>query len=411
VRRPNAFQQRCAATMKQTRAYEGLRGFAHRAMAAAMKRGANPAWFDHRAIRSEPLDVFCQRRAGDERVRCERVHERKVFAHALPRNVTDRNALPNDRGWWGYSFRDVPARESGDTLVATLPNCRILPRIDAKGEFWVTVLTDEGTSLALREMTMRPLHAEVLRTAASDTIPDAVWVVERVYDNYAHWFTAHMPKLLLLRERGLAARIVMPARRPRFIDDSLVHFGFDPGQFRTFDPNRVIKARSLTVMQTDRFRPDLLRRVRSESPMLTDSDKPHRRVFISRQAAARRRLVNEAEIWPLLEQRGFERVHMEALSFAEQVRLMQETAILCAPHGAGLTNMMFCAAGTHIIEMADLSFPNPNFCAVAAAMDLPYWLVSSEGIGETHPLEKDLRTEPGALMRVVDQAIDALGTG
>ena len=83
-----------------------------------------------------------------------------------------------------------------------------------------------------------------------------------------------------------------------------------------------------------------------------------------------------------------------------QVALMQETAVLAAPHGAGLTNMMFCREGTHVIEMADLSFPNPNFYATAAALGHHYWIIEAEGIGDVHPLEKDLRVEPSTLARV-----------
>src|SRR5690625_7442986 len=78
--------------------------------------------------------------------------------------------------------------------------------------------------------------------------------------------------------------------------------------------------------------------------------------------------MNEDLIWPLFERDGFERVFTERMSFAEQVRLMQETSVLAAPHGAGLTNMMFCREGTHVIEIADLTFPNPNFYATAAAL-------------------------------------------
>ncbi len=88
---------------------------------------------------------------------------------------------------------------------------------------------------------------------------------------------------------------------------------------------------------------------------------------------------------------------MEELPFDEQVQLMRETAVLAAPHGAGLTNMIFCAPGTQILEIADLSFPNPNFYALASALEHPYWLVPAEPIGGGHPLERDMRVEPTAL--------------
>lgn len=364
--------------------------------------GINPAWFQYRVIKREPLGGFCARRCGDPRVRCEIVHHAETASNPLPRNVGDRAELPDDRGWWGYSFRDVPQRRSGQTLLATLPDCRIVPRIDEKGDFWVTVLNDENRSLVIREMALRREHRDVLRSAEVETIEEGVWMLERVYHNYSHWLTAHLPKLLLLRSLGLADKVILPQRRPQFIDDSLRLLGFEPERFQTFDPRKVLRVKRLTTLDTDRFRPDLLRLARAACPTV-EKRGGNRRVFISREGAARRRLLNEDELWPLLKTRGFERVRMEKLSFTEQVALMQQTDTLCAPHGAGLTNMMFCSPGTQVVEMADLSFPNPNFYAVASAMQHHYWIVSAEGVGERHPLEKDLRVPPRALEEALEK--------
>lgn len=375
-------------------------------MTLSVRSGANPAWFGYRVIETESLKNYCERNASDERVNCQRVHEPCRMINALPRNIADRDELPRDAGWWGYSFWDVPERMSGETLVADLPDCLIVPTIDEQRRFWVTILNSDNKSLEIREMALRRPHSKVLRTAQTDTIDEAVWMLERVYDNYSHWFTAHMPKLLLLREMGLSDKVLMPKERPSFIEDSLRLFGFDPSSFATFDPGRVMHVRKLTTLDTDRFRPDLLRRVHDACPRLSEGSARKRLVFISRTGAARRRLVNEEELWPMLEHRGFERVRMESLNFEEQVRLMQETAVLCAPHGAGLTNMLFCSPGTKIIEMADLSFPNPNFYAVASAMKHEYWLVPAEGVGDVRPLEKDLKVPRSAVEAVLDQALD-----
>ncbi len=132
-------------------------------------------------------------------------------------------------------------------------------------------------------------------------------------------------------------------------------------------PNRPLRVDRLTLLVTDRFRPELIRLV-PEAYGSRERPAPHRRVFISRARAARRQLLNEDEIRRVLEPAGFERVLMEELPFAGQVALMRETAVLVAPHGAGLTNMIFCPPGAHVVEFADLSFPNPNFYALASAL-------------------------------------------
>jgi len=136
------------------------------------------------------------------------------------------------------------------------------------------------------------------------------------------------------------------------------------------------------------------------------NDEPHRRIYISRAKAARRKLLNEKDIWPILKNMGFQKVFMEDLSFLKQVELMQQSAIVVAPHGAAITNILFCHPGTHVVEIADLSFPNPNFYALASAMGHNYWILDAEGIGDVHPLEKNLRIDPSIVRETVKKIFE-----
>lgn len=368
-----------------------------RVLASGVRRGMPPAWAGYRWVREETLPEHLAR-TGTAR---EVIHPEAVAHHPLPRNVAACTDLPNDAGWWGYSMRDVPARRSAPTLIATIENARVLPFFepDDPSYFRPAILTADRRSLEMREVSFRPAHTRRLRTVAAPARRErATWVLERVYDNYSHWLTAHLPKFVLLRDMGRLDGVLLPPERAPVMDASLRRLGLDLDAFDTFEPNRPLDVGALTVLATDRFRPELLRPVREA---MGEPGKPHRRVFISRARATRRRLLNEEEVWPLLERTGFERVCMEDLDFDQQVALMGETAVLAAPHGAGLTNMMFCPEGAHVIEIADLSFPNPNFYALASAMGHAYWFVPAQSVGDVHPLEKDLRVSPASLEHIL----------
>lgn len=370
-----------------------------------MLRGLHipPAWHGYRWIQHEPVPQYV-RRAGLEQ-RYHVVHGESAANNPLPRNIESADQLPDDRGWWGYSFRDVPRRVSGETFIATIPHCRVTWYRDPAraDDFYPAIITRDGTALTMREVRFRPRHAETLRRSPRPVrLAKATWALERVYHNHSHWLTAHLPKLLLLRQHGLLDDVLLPADRPAAMDDSLRIVGIEPDRLRSFDPARPLDVDELTIAGTDRFRPELLRLV-PDACGLTSAAAPHRRIFISRAKAARRRLVNEGDLWPLLAAHGFDRVHMEELTFADQAALMRETAVLLAPHGAGLTNMMFCPPGLHVIEIADLTFPNPNFYALASALGHGYWLVRGQGLGEVHPLQKDLQVEPAAVGSVLDR--------
>jgi hypothetical protein len=377
---------------------------------AGVARGMPPSWFGYRHVVRETVTEYFERhrhapRAGSYEV----VHPEAVANNPLPCSIDSRDDLPDDRGWWGYSFRDVPERKSGETFIATLPNCLVTWYTDPdKGDdFYPAILDADSRALDMREVRFRPLHAATLRGSSKPVrMRKATWITERVYHNHSHWLTAHLPKLLLLREKGMLGPVLLPPQRTATIDGSLRLLGLEPEAFQTYDHTRPLVVEELTILGTDRFRPELLQLV-PQAFGVAGAPPSHRKVFISRLRAARRRLLNEEEIWLLLEPLGFERVTMEEMTFAAQVKLMQETAVLVAPHGAGLTNMMFCHPHTHVVEMADLGFPNPNFYALAAAMGHNYWLVRAESRGDVHPLEKDLWVDPRELSEILPRLVMA----
>jgi hypothetical protein len=372
-------------------------------VSARLAQHVPAAWRRYHWIEHETVQAYFARRAGRSRGESyTTVHAPRRASNPLPANVTSRDDLPDDAGWWGYSFRDVPSRAGGETFIATLRDCHVVYYRDPAraNEFHPAILNADGRALDMRELRFRPTHADVLRRCRPARRESATWIVERVYENHSHWLTAHLPKVLLLAERQQLDNVLLPPERTPLIGQSLRRLGLEPAEFETFDPTRPLHVARLTIVGSDRFRPELLRLVRDAYSGRNDSI-PYRRVFISRGKASRRRLVNEAEVWRLLQHAGFERVCMEDLDFDGQVRLMRETAVLVSPHGAGLTNMLFCAPGAQIVECADLSFPNPNFYALASALNHRYWLVPALALGDCHPLEKDLQIDVDALTRVV----------
>ena len=367
-----------------------IRKILRRAPHAAIRMGLPPARLGYRWVEKRPLDARSAAEAGGtyEVVEPSR-HER----HALPSNVPDLEALPDDAGWWGYSFRDVPSRLSGETALVTLPDATIAFARDARGNLHPGLLARGDVALSTREIDLRAHHAPQLRRPDRTRLQSAVWIWERVYDNYSHWLTAHMPKLCLLRDLGRLQDLVLPAVRPGFVDESLRAFGVDPARARIVPLDKPLEVRSLTLLVTDRFRPDLLRAAR-EAMGVPSAQTPDRKIYVSRRGAKVRRLVNEEDVWPLFRKAGYERVEMETLDFAAQRDLMGRTRALAGPHGAGLTNQLFCPPGASVIEIADLGFPNPNFYAMAAALGHDYAVVRATATGEGPLLFRDLRVDP-----------------
>ena len=79
-----------------------------------------------------------------------------------------------------------------------------------------------------------------------------------------------------------------------------------------------------------------------ESFIPKNIDKPYRLIYITRKDALYRKIVNEKEIEDYLREIGFEIIQMSELPFLEHVKICAEAKIVVGPHGAGLSNIVFC---------------------------------------------------------------------
>ena len=77
-----------------------------------------------------------------------------------------------------------------------------------------------------------------------------------------------------------------------------------------------------------------------------------RRLYLTRgDTPNTRRYVQEAELWPSLERRGFVRLDAGSLSVQDQIDMFSSAEVVVAPHGAALTNLVFCRQGVRVLEM------------------------------------------------------------
>ena len=137
-----------------------------------------------------PVPAYLVRKGWEDRLRI--VHPAGRAEQQMPLNIDDRQQLPDDSGWWGYSFRDVPERVSAATFLATVPDCRVAWYFDEdlNGDFFPAILTRDGYGLDLREIRFREPHIRAFRNAPPyDCRDTGIWFVERVYDNHSHWLT------------------------------------------------------------------------------------------------------------------------------------------------------------------------------------------------------------------------------
>ena len=101
------------------------------------------------------------------------------------------------------------------------------------------------------------------------------------------------------------------------------------------------------------------------------------RIFIARRESNRggiRVIENEAALFTMLQARGFMRHFLEDLSFEEQIALFYDADSVVAPHGAGLSNLIFADSIDHIeLFPARMTMPHYYYLALSCGHRYRYW--------------------------------------
>jgi len=108
----------------------------------------------------------------------------------------------------------------------------------------------------------------------------------------------------------------------------------------------------------------------SQRQTVSDTALPGRRIFIDRESSPRR-VVNRAEIEPVLERHGIDVVEPSAYSPAVQIEMFRRAEVIIGVTGSGLANALFSQAA-HVVELLPGDELLPHFFYLTAAKGLPY---------------------------------------
>lgn len=238
----------------------------------------------------------------------------------------------------------------------------------------------------------RPNLVDELGRTALEPSPETVAVLgcQRI-DNYFHWWIDVMAKLWVIQNSPYrACRLVTPPLTQDFQHESLRLLGqsVTPMTRPLHRFKRLVFARGLTYGSSQSIAPQVFEFAQWCRGKLGLSPRArHRKLFLSRRAARRRRLLNEDEVVAALGG-DFERIELESLSFREEATLLSEASAVVAPHGAGLTNLLFCERPTAVVELVHEDAPPDTYRRFAGLLGHPYIAVGCEP-------EANARLKPG----------------
>jgi len=229
--------------------------------------------------------------------------------------------------------------------------------------------------------------------------------------NYYHWLVEALPRLDLYERSGLPIDRFYTPIHTRFQRETLALLGISRDRIvpatrqAHLAPARLV-ASSFHGGMSQRKADFLFHRFTAH---LSPWAGPTPRIFISRRGP--RSIVNEREVLRALQPLGFRSCRLEIMSLAEQVAVFQRAECVVGPHGAGLTNLLFCRSGTKVIEIGTPYRPWACFYEIAHHRGLDYHLhmASPWRVRHFHPQtavgDSDLRVDPVGLRDVIESLL------
>jgi tetratricopeptide (TPR) repeat protein len=322
---------------------------------------------------------------------------RVTFRQKQPTGTTYQELAAAQPAYWSPAVSVTPSDHQYMIGGAWSYAPKSLATIE-QGEVWSDPRTTAVFS-STREVIEDLSYGNSLLVASSQRLPPvqpftgtlAVLPI-RYSGNYCHWMFEFVARAGLLKSvypqwEGIDGILIDPAQA-RFQQETLQALGLPEHKLIRNTAGVHLKADRLVVPSLfahwpifDRETCQLLRDL-----FLDDSQPrsvtPTKRIYLTRAEANYRRVLNELEVVEWLQKVGFVSVTLSELSVREQAALLAEAAVVVAPHGAGLTNLVFCQPGTKVLEIFPKNYSQPYYWALAGQCQLTHQYLTSRSVTE-----------------------------
>jgi capsular polysaccharide biosynthesis protein len=220
--------------------------------------------------------------------------------------------------------------------------------------------------------------------------PGISYIMARNFDNYYHWTVQAIPAIdWSLRYLPVANFALLSGRLTKWQAETLAILGHDRVARIAFDTHRCYFVPDLDYSEFQNGRTSFEVSLSAQSTYrrlaasaINSSRADCDIVYLARTDTANRTVENEGEIIKLVESEGIQAVVPGSLSVERQINLFGKVDAVIGPHGAGMTNIVFCRPGSAVYEMGTTHYRNPCFARLAQSADLNYTIDLFRGSGD-----------------------------
>ena len=333
-----------------------------------------------------------------------------------------------------YTIAPIPQRIKDNVSIFELEVARPfvceIDRVEIIGNYPVAFDRDRNLILETTLPRFTPVEIHIAKNVSIKTIiaanfsrknskpaiKTACILINPWSNNFWHWTIDTLTQLEGIeyyeQQTGIRPKLIVEANLRSWQRDSLKLLGYDENDWiawqnfrRTVDKLIVPSFRrsyeeihsEVSIAACQWLRQKILGNIhRIKSDFLSFSPN----VFISRRKALGRRIANENEVVEALKPLGFVTHILEEMSYVEQVKLFAQAKVIVAPHGAGLTNLLF-AENPIILELFG-SYVGNEFANLARGLGFKYGCLGCQ------PPRGEIRQKDGDMVVDVAKLLDLL---
>ena len=316
---------------------------------------------------------------------CRSLGLEKAYFSIHPSGEYDRPPLPATlEPVMHEAFLREEARLAPRTFVAEIPEARVY------GDCGAVISPDDRLLLDVsQEMGMNrfehPVFFRVRLPRALQLAGKSAVLATAGRANYSHWMCDSLPRLELLRKAGFRWGDIdhfLVGEFTPFQKETLELLGIDPARRPLCTTSSHFRCETLLlpalpgmIGHPPPWAGEFLREMilgPSEYAAGASDARTGKRIYISRAGARFRRVLNDDEVIATLQGEGFTVVKLETLNVAAQARLFAEAEVVVSPHGAGLTNILFCQPGAVVVEIFSPRCVIPAYYGMSSRGHLRY---------------------------------------
>lgn len=193
------------------------------------------------------------------------------------------------------------------------------------------------------------------------------------FANFYHFLLESLPELLLVEGSFHNVHIFLPPNLPNFVTKNLPS-AINAGHFEILEKGQWrVKNQILTTIERSQT-PHSIALKTLRGAFAAGSESADLRLYVSRSGSSRG-LRNETELEDYLALRGFRILRTDDLSdLRRNADLFGSASLVVGPHGAGLSNIVFCRPGTTVIEFSAPHRESRLFAGLCHRLGLRYFL-------------------------------------